>query len=195
MRGEAVVRRAAGSRGLEEARTSRRPAAGRWCRVLRPAALRRARPSRTYADRRRYSAQCLLPSPLVQLVHAADDGVALMNGARERLRGRHRQAQGQQVRAGPALASWLKVKPTQTADFVVGGYTKGKGSREPLGALLVGYWKGRVSLRRTRRLGFRRRTLTQGLSVWRTRKRPRTRSPRTGDAQSDHGSSRSSSPK
>ena len=30
-----------------------------------------------YSDRRRYLAQCLLPSPLVQLVHAADDGIAL----------------------------------------------------------------------------------------------------------------------
>jgi len=32
------------------------------------------------------------------------------------------------------------VKPTATADFVVGGYTQGKGARAPLGALLVGYW-------------------------------------------------------
>jgi len=30
-----------------------------------------------YSDRRRYLAQCLLPSPLVQLVHAHEDGVAL----------------------------------------------------------------------------------------------------------------------
>jgi len=30
-----------------------------------------------YRDRRRYLAQCLLPSPLVQLVHAGEDGVAL----------------------------------------------------------------------------------------------------------------------
>src|SRR6185503_2225104 len=34
-----------------------------------------------YADRRRYLAQCLLPSPLVQLVHAADDGVELYSAA------------------------------------------------------------------------------------------------------------------
>ena len=25
---------------------------------------------------------------------------------------------------------------------MIGGYTKGKGSRAPLGALLVGYWEG-----------------------------------------------------
>ena len=33
--------------------------------------------ARAVRDRRRYLAQCLLPSPLVQLVHAHDDGVAL----------------------------------------------------------------------------------------------------------------------
>src|SRR5262249_25543261 len=36
---------------------------------------------------------------------------------------------------------WLKIKPTQSADFVIGGYTKGQGVREPLGALLLGYWE------------------------------------------------------
>jgi len=39
-------------------------------------------------------------------------------------------------------SAWLKIKTTQTAEFVVGGYTKGKGGREPLGALLLGYWNG-----------------------------------------------------
>ena len=34
-----------------------------------------------YRDRRRYLAQCLLPSPLVQLVHASEDGVALHEAA------------------------------------------------------------------------------------------------------------------
>ena len=40
--------------------------------------------SAPYRDRRRYLAQCLLPSPLVQLVHAADDGVALARRRRSR---------------------------------------------------------------------------------------------------------------
>ena len=35
----------------------------------------------TYADRRRYLAQCLLPSPHVQLVHATEDGAALLDAA------------------------------------------------------------------------------------------------------------------
>ena len=42
---------------------------------------------------------------------------------------------------GRRSPSWLKIKPTQSADFVVGGYTKGKGSRQSLGALLIGYWE------------------------------------------------------
>ena len=57
-----------------------------------------------YRDRRRYLAQCLLPSPLVQLVHACRGRRrAARGGARERLRGRDRQAQGQPLRGRQAL--------------------------------------------------------------------------------------------
>src|SRR4029077_20690493 len=34
-----------------------------------------------YRDRRRYLAQCLLPTPRIQLVHAVDDGAALQAAA------------------------------------------------------------------------------------------------------------------
>src|SRR3989475_2213485 len=99
-----------------------------------------------YRDRRRYLAQCLLPSPLVQLVHAAEDGIALHAAALasgfEGVVGKRRDSR---YEPGRRSASWLKVKPTRSADFVVGGYTKGKGSRTPLGAILVGYWdKGKL---------------------------------------------------
>jgi len=97
-----------------------------------------------YADRRRYLAQCLLPSPLVQLVHAEDDGLALYKAAMasgfEGVIGKRKNSV---YEAGKRSGAWLKVKATDSADFVVGGYTKGKGSRAPLGALLVGYWQGR----------------------------------------------------
>jgi len=97
-----------------------------------------------YADRRRYLAQCLLPSPLVQLVHAEDDGLALHKAAMasgfEGVIGKRKNST---YEAGKRSSAWLKVKATNTADFVVGGYTKGKGARAPLGALLVGYWQGR----------------------------------------------------
>ena len=97
-----------------------------------------------YLDRRRYLAQCLLPSPLVQLVHASDDGVELYAAALasgfEGVIGKRKQSR---YESGRRSASWLKVKSTHSADFVVGGYTKGKGGRAPLGALLVGYWEGK----------------------------------------------------
>ena len=43
---------------------------------------------------------------------------------------------------GKRTNAWLKIKATQTAEFVVGGYTQGKGAREALGSLLLGYWSG-----------------------------------------------------
>ena len=96
-----------------------------------------------YHDRRRYLAQCLLPSPLVQLVHALDDGVALHAAAvASGFEGVMGKRKNSRYEAGRRSASWLKVKSTNSAEFVIGGYTKGKGSRSPLGALLVGYWDG-----------------------------------------------------
>ncbi len=95
-----------------------------------------------YADRRRWLAQCLLPSRLVQLVHAQEDGVALYAAALasgfEGVIGKRKHSR---YEAGRRSASWVKVKAVQSADFVVGGYTRGKGSRTPLGALLLGYWE------------------------------------------------------
>jgi bifunctional non-homologous end joining protein LigD len=96
-----------------------------------------------YRDRRRYLAQCLLPSPLLQLVHAEEDGVALYRAALasgfEGVVGKRKDSR---YEAGRRSAAWVKVKATQSAEFVVGGYTKGKGSRAPLGALLIGCWDG-----------------------------------------------------
>jgi len=96
-----------------------------------------------YSDRRRYLSQCLLPSPLVQLVHADEDGIALHQAALasgfEGVLGKRKDSK---YEAGRRSGSWLKVKATNSADFVVGGYTKGKGARADLGALLLGYWEG-----------------------------------------------------
>jgi bifunctional non-homologous end joining protein LigD len=96
-----------------------------------------------YRDRRRYLAQSLLPSPLVQLVHAAEDGkelhaAALASGF-EGIIGKRKDSA---YEPGKRVRTWLKVKPTNSAEFVIGGYTKGKGARAPLGALLLGYWDG-----------------------------------------------------
>jgi bifunctional non-homologous end joining protein LigD len=97
----------------------------------------------SYGDRRRYLAQCLLPTSRVQLVHTSENGMALQAAALangfEGVIGKRKESR---YESGRRSTSWLKVKPTQSADFVVGGYTRGKGSRAPLGALLVGYWDG-----------------------------------------------------
>jgi len=95
-----------------------------------------------YRDRRRYLAQCLLPSPSLQLVVAQDDGLALNAAAlASGLEGVIGKRKDSRYESGKRSKSWLKIKPTRTADFVIGGYTKGKGSREALGSLLVGYWE------------------------------------------------------
>lgn len=95
-----------------------------------------------YSDRRRYLAQCLLPSPHVQLVHASDDGVALYAAAlAQGFEGVMAKRRDSRYEAGRRSSAWLKIKPTHSAEFVIGGYTRGKGARAPLGALLLGYWK------------------------------------------------------
>jgi len=97
-----------------------------------------------YRERRRYLAQCLLPSPLVQLVHASDDGVALRDAAIaagfEGVIGKRKDSR---YLSGKRSDSWIKVKAATTADFVIGGYTQGKGSRGTLGSILVGYREGK----------------------------------------------------
>jgi len=97
-----------------------------------------------YRDRRRYLAQCLLPSTRVQLVHSIDDGPALQAAALangfEGVIGKRKDSV---YETGRRSTSWVKIKPTRSADFVIGGYTRGKGSRAPLGAMLVGYWDKR----------------------------------------------------
>jgi bifunctional non-homologous end joining protein LigD len=116
-----------------------------------------------YQDRRRYLAQCLMPSPRVQLVHAFDDGVALHAAAVENgFEGVIGKRKASRYESGRRSSSWLKVKPTRSADFVVGGYTSGKGARSALGSVLVGYWDGK-KLRFASHVGsgFDDRTLAQ----------------------------------
>ncbi|MGH7106582.1 MAG: non-homologous end-joining DNA ligase, partial [Acetobacteraceae bacterium] len=98
--------------------------------------------SAPYADRRRYLAQCLLPSAHIQLIHAAKDAEVLYAAA---LASGYEGVMAKRLdgiyQPGQRVGSWLKVKPVRSAEFVIGGCTKGKGAREPLGALLLGYWE------------------------------------------------------
>ncbi len=96
-----------------------------------------------YLDRRRYLSQCLLPAGHIQLVHASRDAEALYAAAMESgFEGIVGKRIDSRYEPGRRSRSWMKIKSSKTAEFVVGGYTTGKGARESLGALLLGYWKG-----------------------------------------------------
>jgi bifunctional non-homologous end joining protein LigD len=97
-----------------------------------------------YRDRRRYLSQCLLPDAHLQLVHASDDAeelyrVALQHG----FEGIVAKRLDSPYEPGKRSRAWLKMKAARSAEFLVGGYTRGNGAREPLGALLLGYRDGR----------------------------------------------------
>jgi bifunctional non-homologous end joining protein LigD len=97
-----------------------------------------------YVDRRRYLSQCLLPSTRIQLIHVAADAEQLYAAATSNgFEGIVAKRKNSIYQPGKRSSAWSKIKTTQTAEFVVGGYTKGKGEREPLGALLLGYWSDR----------------------------------------------------
>jgi bifunctional non-homologous end joining protein LigD len=96
-----------------------------------------------YIDRRRYLSQCLLTSERIQVVHATDDAEKLYAAAIDSgFEGIVAKRKDSTYQPGKRTSAWRKIKATRTAEFVVGGYTKGKGAREPLGALLLGQWSG-----------------------------------------------------
>jgi bifunctional non-homologous end joining protein LigD len=96
-----------------------------------------------YSERRRWLEQCLLPSPHVQLVHAEESGEELYRAAlASGFEGVIAKRRDSHYEAGKRSQAWLKIKPVKSAEFVVGGFTQGKGSRGALGALLLGYWDG-----------------------------------------------------
>ena len=99
--------------------------------------------SAPYIERRRYLTQCLLPAAHIQLIHTSDDAESLYKAALESgFEGIVAKRLGSPYEPGRRSPHWLKIKSTHTAEFVIGGYTQGKGARDPLGALLLGYWDG-----------------------------------------------------
>jgi len=99
--------------------------------------------SAPYRDRRRYLAQCLLPGAHLQLVHASQDAEQLYAASLalgfEGIVGKRLDSP---YRAGRRSSDWLKLKATDSGEFLIGGYTRGIGARAPLGALLLGYRQG-----------------------------------------------------
>jgi bifunctional non-homologous end joining protein LigD len=97
-----------------------------------------------YLDRRRYLSQCLLPAAHLQLVHTSADAGELYDAAlKSGFEGIVAKRIDSSYQAGQRSRSWLKIKAAQSAELLVGGFTRGKGAREPLGALLLGYWEGK----------------------------------------------------
>ncbi len=96
-----------------------------------------------YEARHRYLAQCLWPDIHVKRVDAHEDGEALLRAALssgfEGVMAKRRSAR---YLVGKRSGDWLKIKSTLSAEFLVGGFSKGKGARAALGALLVGYRDG-----------------------------------------------------
>ena len=59
-----------------------------------------------------------------------------------RLGRHHREASRLDVPAGRSIREWLKLKVEFRQEFVVGGYTEPRNTREHLGAMLLGYFDG-----------------------------------------------------
>jgi bifunctional non-homologous end joining protein LigD len=95
----------------------------------------------SYEQRRRYLAQCLLPGNHLQLVHASDDGEQLHEAALAAgFEGTVAKRKDSAYQPGRRSPHWLKFKSFTTQEFVIGGFTAGKGQRRSLGALLLGFW-------------------------------------------------------
>jgi bifunctional non-homologous end joining protein LigD len=100
--------------------------------------------SATYTERRRYLTQCLVPAPHLQLVHVAEDARELYDASLKLgFEGIVAKRLDSRYEPGKRSRAWLKLKSAQSAEFVVGGYTRGKGARDALGALLLGYYDGK----------------------------------------------------
>lgn len=95
----------------------------------------------TYEQRRRYLSQCLLTGSHLQLVHSSDDGEQLHEASLAAgFEGSVAKRKDSTYQPGRRSPHWLKYKAVSTSEFVVGGFTKGKGQRAGLGALLLGFW-------------------------------------------------------
>jgi bifunctional non-homologous end joining protein LigD len=98
-----------------------------------------------YSDRRRYLSQGVQPAPHLQLVHVSDDAESLYRAAlAQGFEGIVAKRLDSTYLPGRRVRTWLKFKAARSAEFLIGGYTRGKGAREPLGALLLGYRDGKV---------------------------------------------------
>jgi bifunctional non-homologous end joining protein LigD len=113
--------------------------------------------------RRAVLERVLAPSDRVRLLEQfAGEGEAAYNAAVDLgLEGVVAKRRAGSYRDGQRSPDWLKIKSTQSDEFVVGGYTAGQGNRaETFGALLLGqYEDGKLVYRGSVGSGFDDRTL------------------------------------
>src|SRR4029453_11010222 len=79
-----------------------------------------------------------------RLSESFEDGEALLEAARaQRLEGVIAKRVDSRYQPGRRTRDWLKVKPRRGQEFVIAGYTGGKGRRSSsLGALVLAYYRG-----------------------------------------------------
>ena len=107
-----------------------------------------------YVERRSLLHRLVRPGAHVSPVEAHDDGIALYAAAlRTGFEGVVGKRKLSIYRAGHRSPDWLKIKHTSSAEFVIGGFSKGKGGRERFGSLVVGYWDEAGKLRYAANVG------------------------------------------
>lgn len=93
----------------------------------------------SYDSRRRFLIQCITPDEVIQVVHVEQDGTMLYEAALETgLEGVVAKKRDSVYLPGQRSPHWLKIKPSTTAEFVVGGYVSGVGG---VTSLLLGVWE------------------------------------------------------
>jgi bifunctional non-homologous end joining protein LigD len=100
---------------------------------------------RPLTERRARLAELLAPeNPVIRLSQAFDDGDALLAAAdAQGFEGIVAKRAGSRYLPGKRSRDWLKVKTHERQEFVIAGYTRGRGRREgALGALVLGVYRG-----------------------------------------------------
>jgi bifunctional non-homologous end joining protein LigD len=117
--------------------------------------------------RRKHLAALLRPpgrSNALRLSDVADDGQAMLRLARRHAwEGIIAKRADAAYDVGKRSRAWLKLKIEQRQEFVVGGWTEPRKSREHIGALLLGYYDGdgRLAYAGHTGTGFSQRTLLE----------------------------------
>ena len=101
----------------------------------------------TLDDRKRVLREVLLPGDAVRYSdHYAGEGVALFEAARQKGLEGIIAKKCNSCYEERRTREWLKIKITQTADCVVGGYTDPDGARQHFGALVLGLYNDKKQL-------------------------------------------------